>query len=391
LIPRTLFSESHEIFRASVRRFVEDELVPHHRDWERAGIVPRAVWRAAGERGLLCCNVPEAYGGAGADWLHNMVVIEELARAGMSGPGSGFMVHSEMVASYLMSFGDEEIKTRYLPRMVAGEMIGAIAMTEPGAGSDLKSIRTRATRQGDGYVIDGQKIYISNGHNADLIIVACKTDPEKGARGVSLIVAETDQPGFKRGRKLEKIGLQAQDTSEIFFEDVYAPLANRLGAEGAGFGMLMTKLSHERLAQAIRSIRAAEAIIDWTVAYTQDRKAFGHTLADFQNTQFKLAELATETACSRVFLDRCVEVFVEDGLSGVDAAMVKLTAANLHCRVADECLQFFGGYGYVFEFPIARAYVDARVAKIAGGAVEVMKQIIARDLFASFLARRDFT
>jgi len=382
MITRTLFSEEHEIFRSAVRRFIEAEMVPHHRAWERAGVVPRELWRKAGEQGLLCANVKEAYGGNGGDWLYNVVVVEELARAGVSGPGSGFMVHSEMVASYLVSFASEQTKQRYLPKMVSGEMIGAIAMTEPGAGSDLKSLRTTARREHDSYVINGQKIYISNGYNADLIIVAAKTDPGAGAKGVSLIVIETAQSGFKRGRLLEKIGLHAQDTAELFFSDVQAPLENLLGEEGAGFGILMGKLAQERLVQAIRSASAIEAVIEWTVAYTRERKAFGHTLADFQNTQFTLAELSAEAAGLRTFVDKSIEAFLDGSLSGVDAAKVKLVAANLHCRAADQCLQFFGGYGYVFEFPIARAFVDARVSKIAGGAVEVMKQIIGKDLFS---------
>ncbi len=382
MIARTIFSEEHEIFRSAVRRFIDAEMVPHHRAWERAGVVPRELWRKAGEQGLLCANVKEAYGGNGGDWLYNVVVVEELARAGVSGPGSGFTVHSEMVASYLVSFASEQTKQRYLPKMVSGEMIGAIAMTEPGAGSDLKSLRTTARREHDSYVINGQKIYISNGYNADLIIVAAKTDPGAGAKGVSLIVIETAQSGFKRGRLLEKIGLHAQDTAELFFSDVRAPLENRLGEEGAGFGILMGKLAQERLVQAIRSVSAIEAIIEWTVAYTRERKAFGQTIADFQNTQFKLAELSAEAAGLRTFVDKSIEAYLDGSLSGVDAAKVKLVAANLHCRAADECLQFFGGYGYVFEFPIARAFVDARVAKIAGGAVEVMKQIIGKDLFS---------
>jgi acyl-CoA dehydrogenase len=382
MIPRRIFSEEQELFRSSVRRFIQEEMVPQHRAWERAGVVPKELWREAGQQGLLCANVPEAYGGPGGDWLYNVVVVEELARAGVSGPGSGFMVHSEMVASYLLSFASEETKQRYLPKMVSGEMVGAIAMTEPDAGSDLKSLRTTALREGDGYLINGQKIYISNGYNADLIVVAAKTDPQAGAKGVSLIVIETAQPGFKRGRLLEKIGLHAQDTAELFFSDVRAPLGNRLGAEGAGFGMLMSKLSQERLVQAIRSASAVEAIIEWTVAYTRERKAFGRTLADFQNTQFKLAELSAEVSGLRAFVDRSIEAYLDGSFSGVDAAKVKLVAANLHCRVADECLQFFGGYGYIFEFPIARAFVDARAAKIAGGAVEVMKHIIGRDLYS---------
>jgi alkylation response protein AidB-like acyl-CoA dehydrogenase len=382
MLKRTLFAEEHEIFRASVRRFVEQEMVPHHRQWERDGMVPREMWRLAGKHGLLCANVPEAFGGAGAEWHANIVVIEELARAGVSGPGSGFMVHSEMVASYLMSFGSEALKHQYLPKMVSGEFIGAIAMTEPGAGSDLKSLRTTVRREGEHYVINGQKIYISNGFNADIIVVAAKTDAQAGAKGISLVVIETDQPGFKRGRLLEKIGLHAQDTAELFFENVVAPRGNLLGDENAGFGMLMSKLAQERLVQAIRSVSAIEAILEWTVAYTKERKAFGKTIGEFQNTQFKLAELSAEAGALRTFVDRSIEAYFAGTLTGVDAAKVKLVASNLHCKAADECLQFFGGYGYVHEFPIARAFVDARVSKIAGGAVEVMKQIIGRDLFS---------
>jgi acyl-CoA dehydrogenase len=382
MLKRTLFSQDHEIFRASVRRFIEREMVPHHRQWERNGLVPRELWRHAGGQGLLCANIPEAYGGLGAEWQANIVVIEELARAGVSGPGSGFMVHSEMVASYLLSFGSEELKKNYLPKMVTGEFIGAIAMTEPGAGSDLKSLRTTARREGDTYVINGQKIYISNGFNADIIVVAAKTDSQAGAKGVSLIVIETNQPGFKRGRLLEKIGLHAQDTAELFFENVTAPRGNLLGDENAGFGMLMGKLAQERLVQAIRSASAIEAILEWTVAYTKERKAFGKTIGDFQNTQFVLAQLSAEAGALRTFVDRSIEAYFDGTLSGTDAAKVKLVASNLHCKTADECLQFFGGYGYVHEFPIARAFVDARVSKIAGGAVEVMKQIIGRDLYS---------
>ncbi|MEA3159920.1 MAG: acyl-CoA dehydrogenase [Gammaproteobacteria bacterium] len=365
-----------------MRRFIEREMVPHHRQWERNGLVPRELWRHAGGQGLLCANIPEAYGGLGAEWQANIVVIEELARAGVSGPGSGFMVHSEMVASYLLSFGSEELKKNYLPKMVTGEFIGAIAMTEPGAGSDLKSLRTTARREGDTYVINGQKIYISNGFNADIIVVAAKTDSQAGAKGVSLIVIETNQPGFKRGRLLEKIGLHAQDTAELFFENVTAPRGNLLGDENAGFGMLMGKLAQERLVQAIRSASAIEAILEWTVAYTKERKAFGKTIGDFQNTQFVLAQLSAEAGALRTFVDRSIEAYFDGTLSGTDAAKVKLVASNLHCKTADECLQFFGGYGYVHEFPIARAFVDARVSKIAGGAVEVMKQIIGRDLYS---------
>lgn len=378
-IARDLFAPEHEQFRESVARFVDIELVPHHAQWEEDGVVPREVWRKAGEMGLLCPSIPEEYGGFGGDWLYNVVVIEELARKGITGPG--FMVHSDLVAPYILTWGSEEVKRRYLPRMVSGEVIGALGMTEPGSGSDVKTIRTRAVRDGDDYVIDGQKVYISNGQLADIVVTACKTDPERGARGVSLIVVDTTAPGFERGRNLDKIGLKAQDTSELFFNGVRAPVGNLLGEEGRGFAMMMTKLAQERLAQAVRSVCVCEAAIGWTVDYTRERKAFGGTIADFQNTQFVLAQLAAETMSARIFTDWCIARFRDGELSSVDAAKVKLIVTDLHNKVVNECLQFFGGYGYMTEYPIARAYIDARIVRIAGGAAEVMKQIIARDLF----------
>lgn len=378
---RALFSSEHEAFRDTVRRFVDEELVPHHDTWEDAQIVPRSVWRRAGDMGLLCPNMPEAYGGLGLDWLFNVVVIEELARAGVTGPGSGFMVHSEMAAPYILNGGSEALKEQWLPRMVAGDAIAALAITEPGAGSDAKAIRTRAVRDGDDYVINGQKTYISNGQNANIFITACKTDPEAGARGVSLVAVDGATPGLERGRNLKKIGLKAQDTSEIFYNGVRSPVSSRLGEEGRGFAMMMTKLAQERLTQAVRSICVAEAVIDWTVAYTSDRKAFGATIADFQNTQFTVAQLSAETTALRVFTDWCIARFLTGDLTPVEAAKAKLLVTDLHCKVVDQCLQFFGGYGYMVEYPIARAYTDARITRIAGGASEVMKQIIARDLF----------
>ena len=378
-ITRNLFSEEHNQFRSGVRRFVEKELLPHHAAWEKAGIVPREIWLKAGAMGMLCPNLPEQYGGAGADWLYNVVVIEELARAGVTGPG--FMIHSEMVAPYLATWGSESIKKKWLPRMVSGEAIGSLGITEPGAGSDAKSIQTRAERDGDSYVINGQKVYISNGQQSDIVVTACKTDVKAGAKGVSLIVVETDNPGFKRGRMLDKIGNKAQDTSELFYDNVRVPIDNRLGDEGRGFSMMMTKLAQERLAQAVRGTCGAEAAINWTVDYTAERKAFGGTIADFQNTQFVLAGLSAETTGLRVFTDWCIERFMQGKLTPVDAAKAKLLSTDLHCKVVDQCLQFFGGYGYMTEYPIARAYIDARVTRIAGGAAEVMKQIIARDMF----------
>lgn len=355
--------------------------MPHHERWEEQGMVDREAWLKAGEAGILCCDVPEEFGGPGADFLYNVVVIEELARAGMTGPGSGFMVHSDMMATYITSFGTQEQKRDWLPQMVTGEVIGALALTEPHAGSDLKEIRCRAVRDGDDYLISGQKVYISNGQGCDLMVVACKTDPDAGARGMSLILVEADREGFRRGKNLKKVGLKAQDTSEMFFDEVRVPKTNLLGEEGGAFPLLMTKLARERLTQAIRSIRVCEAAIGWTVDYTAERQAFGKTIGDFQNTRFTLAELAAATEAGRALVDRCIGLYMDDALDAVDAAKAKLYATDLHCRVVDECLQFFGGYGYMLEYPIARAYTDARISRIAGGAAEVMKHIIGRDLF----------
>ena len=380
MIERTLFREEHNIFRESVRRFMEREVVPHHAQWEKDGIVPRELWLKAGAEGLLCCTVPEDYGGLGLDYLFDVVVFEELWRVGASGPG--FLIHTDLVATYILSFGTEEQKRKWLPKMVRGEAIGSLGMTEPHAGSDLKAIRTRATRDGDDFVINGQKVFISNGQLCDILVLATKTDSAAGAKGITLFLVEGDRPGFRRGRNLEKLGMHAQDTSELFFDNVRVPATNMLGSEGRGFAHMMTKLAQERLAQAIRSALVTETIIEWTVDYTSQREAFGKTIADFQNTQFKLAELQTEATVARVFTDKCIDLFMQGKLDPVEAAMAKMFTANLHCKAADECLQLFGGWGYMWEFPIARAYADARVIKIAGGSIEIMKTIIARRMFA---------
>ena len=379
MIPRTLFSDEHEMFRESARRFIATEITPFHGEWEKAGVVPRALWNKAGDAGLLCPNVPAEYGGPGANFLYNVVITEELGRAGATGPQ--FTVHSDMVAPYIMAFGSEAQKAKWLPKMVSGEIVGAIGLTEPGGGSDLKAMRTRALRDGDDYVINGQKTYISNGQLCDIVVLACKTDPEAGAKGVSLIVVETDRAGFQRGRRLEKLGLKAQDTSELFFNDVRVPVENRLGEEGAGFKMAMHKLAHERLIIAVNAVATCEAVIEWTVTYTRERKAFGTPIAGFQNTRFKVAELAALVQSARVFVDRCIELAVENRLDSTDAAMAKMVATELQCRVVDECLQFFGGYGYTLDFPIAHAYIDARVRRIAGGSSEVMREIVSRRIF----------
>src|SRR5229473_2437979 len=379
MIARTLFNEEHEMWRESVRRFVEQEIVPFHAQWEHDGIVPRELWLKAGEQGMLCCTVPEEYGGLGLDYLFDVVVFEELWRVGASGPG--FLIHTDLVATYILSFGTDEQKRHWLPKMVSGEAIGSLGMTEPHAGSDLKAIRTKAVRDGDEFVINGQKVFISNGQLCDVLVLAAKTDSAAGAKGVTLFLVEGDRPGFTKGRNLEKLGMKAQDTSELFFQDVRVPASNMLGQEGQGFGHMMTKLAQERLAQAIRSATVVETVIEWTVDYTAQRKAFGQTIADFQNTQFKLAELDTLATMARVYTDKCIELFMAGRLDPVDAAKAKMFVCETHCKVVDECLQLFGGWGYMWEYPIARAYADARIVKIAGGSIEIMKMIISRELF----------
>jgi alkylation response protein AidB-like acyl-CoA dehydrogenase len=316
----------------------------------------------------------------GLDYLFDVVVFEELWRSGASGPG--FLIHTDLVATYLLSFGTEDQKREWLPKMVSGEAIGSLGMTEPHAGSDLKAIRTRAVRDGNDFVINGQKVFISNGQLCDFVVLATKTDGSAGAKGVTLFIVESSRPGFQRGRNLEKIGMKAQDTSELFFENIRIPSTNMLGQEGKGFALMMTKLAQERLAQAIRSATVTETVLDWTVEYTAERSVFGQKLANFQNTQFKLADLKTKAAVARVFTDKCISLFMEGKLDPVDAAMAKMFTSELHCEAVDECLQLFGGWGYMCEYPIARAYIDARVVKIAGGSIEIMKTIIARQMFA---------
>jgi alkylation response protein AidB-like acyl-CoA dehydrogenase len=379
MFERRLFREEHEIFRESVRKFIAREIAPYHAQWEEDGVVPRELWLKAGDAGLLCCTVPEEYGGLGLDYLFDVVVFEEMARSGFTGPG--FMIHCDLVATYVHSFGTEEQKRYWLPKMVTGEAIGSLGMTEPHAGSDLKSIRTRAIRDGEYFVINGQKVFISNGQSCDVLVLATRTETATAQNGITLFLVDASLPGFKRGRNLEKIGLKAQDTSELFFENLRVPAGAMLGAEGQGFQLMMQKLAQERLAQAIRSATVAETVIEWTVEYTSERKAFNRTISDFQNTQFKLAELKTEAVIGRVFTDECIERFLAGKLDEVDAAMAKMWLSNLHCRVVDECLQLFGGWGYMWEYPIARAYADARVVRIAGGSIEIMKHIIGRSLF----------
>jgi acyl-CoA dehydrogenase len=366
----------YAIFRSAVRRFVESEIVPHHQHWEEAGCVPRELWRKAGTAGLLCTMVPEEYGGPGDDIRSAAIVVEELARAGATGPN--FSVHSNVVAPYLLNYGTEEIKRKWLPRFVSGEAIGAIAMTEPKAGSDLAGIETRAVREGAGYRINGSKTFVSNGQLADAVIVVAKTQPALGARGISLFVVDATLPGFARGRNLEKVGMHAQDTSELFLDDVRVDASALLGEENSGFVCMMRELPQERLSIAISAVASAEACFAWTVRYVKERTAFGQPIADFQNTRFVLADVATETEVGRTFVDDCIERSRIGTLSAERAAMVKLWCTEMLGRVADACLQLHGGYGYMREYPIARAWADARIKRIYGGSSEIMREVIGR-------------
>ena len=378
MIPRTLFSEEHEIFRTSARRFVEQEVEPHHAQWEKDGHVSREVWRKAGQAGLLLASLSEELGGPGGDFLMSAILIEELARKGMTGPG--FHLHSEIVAPYIVQYGTPEQQAKYLPKMLSGEAIGAIAMTEPGAGSDLQGMQTTALLDGNHLVLNGQKVYITNGIMADFVIVAAKTDPSEGAKGISLVLVETGTPGFERGRNLEKIGWHAQDTGELFFQDCRVPATNLLGGEGRGFIQLVEQLPQERLLVAIRCASVIEAALDWTVAYTSERKAFKRPVISFQNTRFKLAEVKSRAVMLRTFVDRCIELHMDAGLSADDAAIAKLQSTEMMCEILDDCLQLHGGMGYMWETPIARAWADNRMARIAGGTSEIMKEIIGRTL-----------
>ena len=375
---RTVFREDHEQFRTQVRRFIEREILPSHAQWEKDGFVPREAWAKAGKEGLLLCAIPEQWGGGGGDFGHSAMVVEELSRALASGPG--FTLHSDIVAPYILAYGTDEQKGRWLPPMARGEKIGAIAMTEPGIGSDLKAVRTTARREGDHFVLSGAKTFITNGWNSDIVIVVCKTDPAAGTRGISLIVVESGMEGFRKGRRLEKIGLHAQDTSELFFDDVKVPVANLLGEAGKGFGYLMHQLAQERLMIAMRGPTVMEAMLAETIAYTRQRQAFGQSVFDYQNPRFKLAELKTRTVACRVFVDHCLALHLKKELSPEMAAMAKLYATEAQGEVVDQLLQLYGGYGFMREYPIARAYMDARVQRIYGGTSEIMKEIIARTL-----------
>lgn len=374
---RTVFRDDHEHFRTQVQRFIEREISPFHAQWEKDGIVPKSVWAKAGQEGLLNCMLPEPYGGGG-DFGHSAVLIEEMGKVNATGPG--FNLHSEIVAPYIFRYGTPEQKDRWLPAMASGNIIGAIAMTEPGTGSDLKAVRTTAQREGDHYIINGQKTFITNGLNADLVIVVCKTDPDLGAKGISLICVDANTPGFSKGRKLEKIGLHAQDTSELFFDNVKVPVSNRLGEENAGFSYLMHELAQERLVIAVRAAASIESFLEKTIAYTRDRKTFGQSVFDYQNTRFKLAEAKAQSTMLRVFVDQCIALHLDKALSPAQAAMAKLNATEMQGRLLDMFLQMHGGYGYMSEYGIGQAWIDARIGRIYGGSDEIMKEIIARTL-----------
>ena len=378
MFERTLFKEEHTLFRDAVRRFMETEVQPHRERWEEQGYVDREVWKKAGAAGFLCPSMPEQYGGADADKLYSMVLIEEQNRIGDS--GFGFGLHSEIVAPYILHYGSEHLKLAYLPTMASGKMIGAIAMTEPAAGSDLQGIKTAAVKDGEHWVLNGSKTFITNGWNADLVIVVAKTDAAKGYKGISLFIVDTSMAGFSKGKRLKKLGMKAQDTAELFFDNVRVPAANLLGDEGNGFVYLMQELPWERMQIALGAVAGAEAALSWTVAYAHERKAFGQEIMAFQNTRFTLAELKTEIQIARIFVDRCMELLLENKLDAVDAAMAKYWTTDLQCKVADACLQLHGGYGYMWEYPIARAYADARVQRIYGGTNEIMKELISRTL-----------
>jgi alkylation response protein AidB-like acyl-CoA dehydrogenase len=380
MLPRTLFCPEHEEFRQTIRRFFLEEVIPHQEEWEVQGHVPRELWRRAGELGFLRMGVPEEYGGGDADSLFGVVLMEE--KAYTRATSITFDTHSDIVASYILNFGREEQKRHWLPKMARGEAVGALALTEPGGGSDLQAIRTRAVHDGDDYIINGSKIFISNGWHGDIFVVAAQTGATgEGRNEISLILVEGERPGLQKGKPLKKVGLKGQDTVELFFEDLRVPRTNLLGSEeGRGFKQLMKELAFERLTVAIQSVQAARSALELTIDYTRSRKIFGQQLADYQNSRFKLAEMKSEIAIAQVFVDRCIELALQHELTAEMSATAKYWVTELHCRVVDECVQLHGGYGCMLEYPIARAYCDARASRSYLGANEIMREIVARTL-----------
>jgi alkylation response protein AidB-like acyl-CoA dehydrogenase len=380
-VHRTLFDDEHELFRDSVRRFIATEAAPHNDEWERAGVVDRSLFTSAGAHGFLGMAAPPEHGGGGVDdFRYNLVIAEEVQRGGINAAGLGWTLHNDICLPYFLSLCTSDQQARWLPGICSGELITAIAMTEPGIGSDLASMSTTALRDGDDYVVNGSKTFITNGINADLVITAVKTDPSERHRGISLVVLERGMTGFERGRNLDKVGMHAQDTAELFFTDVRVPVANRLGEEGAGFGYLVANLPQERLSIAATGVAAARAAFDQTLAYVKAREAFGQPIGSFQNSRFRMAEMATEVEIAQSFVDRCVLALNAGDLTAEEAAMAKWWCTELQGRVVDACVQLHGGYGYMTEYPVARAYADARITRIYGGTTEIMKEIIGRSL-----------
>ncbi|MFN8294163.1 MAG: acyl-CoA dehydrogenase family protein [Chitinophagales bacterium] len=380
-LERTIYNEEQLLFAQSVRDFAAKEITPHNPTWEKNKMVSRESWQKLGEAGFLCMQVDEQYGGLGIkDFRYNAIFIEELGHTGCGGPAVGYPLHSDIVCPYIEHYGSEAIKKKWLPKMVTGEAIAAIAMTEPGAGSDLQGMRTTAINKGDYYLLNGSKTFITNGYLSDIAIVAAKTDPTQGAKGISLFLVETGMKGYSKGKPFEKVGLHAQDTCELFLENVEVPKENLIGKEGEGFKYLMTELSQERLVVGLGAIALSEAVLAATVQYTQDRVAFGKPISALQNTRFKLAEMATEVAVGRTFADRCLELHCEKKLSQEAASACKLWLTEMQCKVADECVQLHGGYGYMWEYLVGRAWADARVQRIYAGTNEIMKELIARSV-----------
>ncbi len=379
--PRTIFDETHDQFRSAFRGWLDDRVVPNHEEWERDGITPRDLWIDAGKQGFLGLTVPESYGGGGTnDYRFAAIMTEEIGTTGVIGSGNGITLHNDIVLPYYLELANDEQKKRWLPGMCTGELIGALGITEPNTGSDVAGVRTTAVKKGGAYIVNGAKTFISNGINSDLVITVAKTDPEKGHRGFSLLIVERGMKGFERGRNLDKLGMHAQDTAELFFNDVEVPEENLLGEEGMGFVYLMTNLAQERLGIAVGAIAVADAAVKWTLDYTKERKAFGQSISQFQNSKFLLAELATEVQIAQVYVDRCVELHCEAKLSAEQAAAAKYWCTELQNKVVDRCLQLHGGYGYMREYPIARAWADSRIQTIYGGTTEIMKEIVGRSL-----------
>ncbi|MDG1206194.1 MAG: acyl-CoA dehydrogenase family protein [Pseudomonadales bacterium] len=376
----SLTEAEKELFRDSIKKFLEAEVEPNYDQWEKDEIWPRDLWNKLGENGFLCVDIPSEYGGYDASFELSCVVVEEISRAGYGALASGVSVHSDIVAPYILDLGTEDQKQKWLPKMVSGEIVGAIGMTEPGAGSDLQGMKTSALKDGDDFVLNGQKTFITNGQHADLIVLAAKSDPKLGAKGITLFAVDTHSAGYEVGRNLDKMGLHSGDTSEIFFSDVRVPAAEVLGGEGKGFANLMNELPRERLILGVGCVAAAEGMLDWTIEYTMERKAFGESISSFQNTRYVLADIKTEIELNKALAEKFTKKFVEGDLSSHEASMVKLAASEMQGRVADRCLQLFGGYGYMTEYKISRAFVDARIQRIYGGTSEIMKELISRSL-----------